>query len=89
MIYVLTVAANKEVRLVGDTLYYAFYPHYATDNNTICPRNRLFLHTIFAENPWIQIVLGHSTYVAMVVVYNRQVVARKFIIFVNIDICNY
>jgi hypothetical protein len=83
MIRVFAVAANKEVRVVADSPYSDLYPRYATDNNTICPTNGVYLHTIFTENPWIQIILGQSTDVAMIVVYNRQLYGRKCMLFMN------
>jgi hypothetical protein len=65
-----------DVEVVGR--YKGFHPDYATDVWTICPLNMWFVHTIFTENPWIQIDLVESKDVAMVVVYNRQESAGKF-----------
>ncbi|XP_048751089.2 uncharacterized protein LOC125662774 [Ostrea edulis] len=66
------VAANRTVSLVRNRHFHVFHAEYATDTVTICPNNRLFFHTRFTVDPWIQINLGQSTDIAMVVIYNRQ-----------------
>lgn len=68
----LAVAANRTVSLVRNRHFHVFHAEYATDTVTICPNNRLFFHTRFTVDPWIQINLGQSTDIAMVVIYNRQ-----------------